>query len=158
MSALLRHSFIRFLIVGLLNTLVGLGISFFSFNLLQFNYWASTFLGNTTGAVVSYVLNKKFTFRSQISIRSSWWRFVLVILSCYGVSYGASIGLAQACIRYFPQVPAGWLHNGAIFMGNVLYTISNYLGHKHFTFRSSISKKAGNPMNGEAGVTERSTM
>lgn len=143
MINLLQHSFVRFLLVGVFNTLVGLGISFLLFNLLDLGYWASTFLGNTIGAMVSYVMNKKFTFRSEVSVKNSWWKFMLVILCCYGASYGASMWMAQMVLRIWPQAESVWLHNAAILAGNGLYTISNYLGHKYFTFRS---RSAGSPM------------
>jgi putative flippase GtrA len=131
-----KSSFIRFLMVGVFNTLVGLGASFLFYNVFHLGYWPSTFLGNTIGAVVSYALNKTFTFRSKTSIGSSWWRFALVILCCYGFSYGTSSLLGHIGTLIFPGFPAAWVHNGEILMGNGIYMISNYLGHKYFTFRS----------------------
>ncbi|MBD0379825.1 GtrA family protein [Paenibacillus sedimenti] len=128
-------SFARFLLVGLFNTLVGLTTSFALFNLLYLNYWMSTFLGNTVGAIVSFMLNRTFTFRSQASIRSSWWKFALVILSCYGISYGVSWQLADIISSLIPSLHTYWLHNAAILAGNGIYMIGNYLGHKYFTFR-----------------------
>jgi putative flippase GtrA len=133
----LNSSFIRFVIVGVFNTVVGLGTSFLLFNLLELGYWVSTFTGNTIGAIVSYFLNKSFTFRSDVSVRSSWWKFALVILICYGLSYGASMLLANLCSYLFPSASPALLHNGAILIGNGLYMISNYLGHRYFTFRAS---------------------
>lgn len=145
LKSLLTGSFARFLLVGVLNTLVGLSASFALFNLLHLNYWLSTFGGNTVGAVVSYVLNRRFTFRSQASVGSSWWKFGLVILVCYGLSYGLSWLLAEALSSYWPNARTSWLHNGAILVGNGLYTIGNYVGHKYFTFRTHVSKKEGHP-------------
>lgn len=136
LSRLLTGSFARFLLVGLLNTLVGLSASFMLFNWLHLNYWASTFGGNTIGAIVSYFLNRTFTFRSTARVGSSWWKFGLVILLCYGLSYGASWGLASLAAALFPSIPETWLHNAAILAGNGLYTIGNYFGHKLFTFRT----------------------
>ncbi|CAN7305255.1 GtrA family protein [Paenibacillus sp. LjRoot56] len=141
LKSLLTGSFARFLLVGVLNTLVGLSASFALFNLLDLNYWLSTFGGNTIGAVVSYLLNRTFTFRSKASIGSSWWKFALVILICYGFSYGISWLLAEAISSYLPNASTNWLHNGAILIGNGLYTIGNYIGHKYFTFRTHDSKK-----------------
>ena len=80
-KALLTSSFARFLLVGVFNTLVGLSASFAFFNLFHLNYWISTFAGNTIGAIVSYTLNRTFTFRSNVSVGSSWWKFAVVILS-----------------------------------------------------------------------------
>ncbi|WP_430101061.1 GtrA family protein [Paenibacillus polymyxa] len=36
---------------------------FLLFNILETNYWLSTFIGNSVGATVSYFLNKRFTFK-----------------------------------------------------------------------------------------------
>ncbi|NOV00162.1 GtrA family protein [Paenibacillus sp. LMG 31457] len=130
-------SFIRFLLVGVFNTLVGLSASFAFFNLLHLNYWISTFAGNTIGAVVSYTLNRTFTFRSRASLGSSWWKFAIVIFSCYGLSYGSSLLLVKAAASLWPDLPADLAHNTAILLGNGLYTIGNYLGHKYFTFRTN---------------------
>jgi putative flippase GtrA len=135
-STWLQNSFVRFLLVGVFNTMVGLGSSFLFYNVLHLGYWTSTFLGNTIGAVVSYGLNKTFTFRSKATIQSSWWKFLLVILACYGFSYGASMLLGRAWSAIFPAFPTIWIHNGAILVGNGIYMISNYLGHKYFTFRT----------------------
>ncbi|WP_407869398.1 GtrA family protein [Paenibacillus sp. P36] len=135
--SLLSGSFLRFLLVGVFNTLVGLSASFAFFNVLHLNYWLSTFAGNTLGAIVSYTLNRTFTFRSKASVGSSWWKFAIVILSCYGLSYSCSLLLAEAAGVLWPELRADWLHNGAILVGNGLYTIGNYLGHKYFTFRAN---------------------
>jgi putative flippase GtrA len=131
-----KSSFVRFLMVGVINTLIGLGSSFLFYNVFHLGYWPSTFLGNTIGALVSYGLNKTFTFRSRVSVGSSWWKFALVIWGCYGFSYGTSLLLGQAWLALFPAFPTNWVHNGAILFGNGIYMISNYLGHKYFTFRS----------------------
>ncbi|MEW9699896.1 GtrA family protein [Paenibacillus sp. SI8] len=130
-------SFARFLLVGLFNTLIGLTTSFALFNMLHLNYWMSTFAGNTVGAIVSYTLNRTFTFRSKVSVQRSWWKFALVILFCYGISYGISWLLANALSFLLPDLHTSWLHNGAILIGNGIYTIGNYLGHKYFTFRKN---------------------
>lgn len=142
-KALLTGSFVRFLLVGLFNTLVGLSASFAFFNLLHLNYWVSTFTGNTIGAVVSYALNRTFTFRSTASVGSSWWKFAVVILSCYGLSYGISWLLAEAAGSFLPNLREEWLHNAAILVGNGIYTIGNYLGHKYFTFRTHVTENHG---------------
>jgi len=44
--------------------------------------------------------------------------------------------LAEAASSFLPSVRADWLHNAAILVGNGLYTIGNYAGHKYFTFRT----------------------
>ncbi|WP_256218528.1 GtrA family protein [Bacillus sp. MUM 116] len=51
--------------IGIFNTLVGLSSVYFIFNIIGLSYWPATFLGNGIGMLVSYKLNKKFTFRSK---------------------------------------------------------------------------------------------
>ncbi|WP_235857662.1 GtrA family protein [Paenibacillus albiflavus] len=135
-NSVLNRSFVRFLLVGVLNTIIGLSASFILFNLFEMNYWAATFGGNTIGAIVSYFLNRKFTFRSNVSVASSWWKFMLVIVACYFISYGISLWLSPLILHIFPDVSVKATQNIAILFGNGIYTILNYFGHKLFTFRS----------------------
>ncbi|WP_256942646.1 GtrA family protein [Bacillus sp. OV166] len=57
------------------------------FHAFGFSYWLSTFLGNTLGACVSYFLNRNFTFNTENSVTHSAFRFVIVILCCYFISF-----------------------------------------------------------------------
>lgn len=136
----LDNSFTRFLLVGVLNTLVGLTAIYLLLNLLGLNYWLATFLGNSTGAVVSYVLNKTFTFRHKGTIRESFWKFVLVILVCYGVSYWAGLRLTSFWLASFP-FERKWIENAAVLAGAGIYTVTNYLGNKYFAFREKERKR-----------------
>ncbi|WP_127580106.1 GtrA family protein [Paenibacillus koleovorans] len=135
LQAYWNHSFVRFLFVGVLNTLVGLSAAYAFLNLAGFNYWVSTFLGNTIGAIVSYWLNKKFTFKSDVSVGRSAWKFVLVILVCYFGSYQLGIMLSHWGLGLIGVEGSKWAENVAILIGNGVYTITNYLGHRFFTFR-----------------------
>src|SRR5690606_14500988 len=115
--------------------------------LLDLNYWLSTFLGNGIGALVSYVLNKKFTFRSNARVANSMWKFLTVTLACYGISYGIGLYGGHALVTIVPAFPEKWAQNAAVLFGTGLYTVTNYLGHKYFTFRNPqpINQQAGEP-------------
>ncbi|MDF2669321.1 MAG: polysaccharide biosynthesis protein GtrA [Paenibacillus sp.] len=143
--SLWNHSFVRFLLVGVLNTIVGLSIAYLLLNAIGTNYWVSTFFGNCIGAVVSYFLNKAFTFQSQVSIGSSIWKFASVILVCYVVSYAAARGISNGLLGLADIQSKGWADNLAVLLGAGFYTISNYLGQRFFVFRSSskLQRKAG---------------
>lgn len=58
-------SLVRFIIVGIINTLVGAGVMFFMYNILGAGYWVSSALNYIVGSIVSYFLNKYFTFRQK---------------------------------------------------------------------------------------------
>ncbi|MFS0863617.1 GtrA family protein [Fredinandcohnia sp. 179-A 10B2 NHS] len=127
------HSFIRFLLVGLLNTLVGLSCMFLLLHLLGTSYWVATFIGNSIGAAVSYLLNKRFTFASKVALWKSIPLFVVVILSCYVFSYSVSKWIVSGMVLAI-GVQAENTNYLAILFGTILYTITNYLGQKHIVF------------------------
>ena len=54
---------IKFVIVGIINTLFGYGIGLICLNLLHLNFWVSTVANYFLGSVLSYFLNKHYTFR-----------------------------------------------------------------------------------------------
>ncbi|MGB8956077.1 MAG: GtrA family protein [Tumebacillaceae bacterium] len=128
MIAVLNHSFTRFLLVGVLNTLVGLSSIYLLLHLIGLPYWPATFFGNGIGAACSYVLNKRFTFHSSVPLGRSMWKFALVTLVCYFLSYWIGELLTAA-------LPKGWAENVAVLVGSVFYTVLNYLGHRYFTFQ-----------------------
>jgi len=119
--------------VGIINTAAGLTAMLLLFHLLGFSYWFSTFLGNTAGAAISFVLNRHFTFQSNAKTGTSAIRFIAVILFCYGVSYSVSPMAAEAWERTGIAGPPQ--DDAAILIGMVLYTLMNYFLQKNFVFR-----------------------
>ena len=51
----------KFLLVGVLNTLVGNGLMFLLYNLAGFSYWPATGLSYALASVMSYFLNRYFS-------------------------------------------------------------------------------------------------
>lgn len=62
---LIDKTTIKFLVVGVVNTLVGTGIMFFLYNVVHLNYWISSAANYIMGSIVSYFLNKYFTFQNK---------------------------------------------------------------------------------------------
>ncbi|PYI57575.1 polysaccharide biosynthesis protein GtrA [Paenibacillus flagellatus] len=139
------RSFLRFLLVGVFNTLVGLSVIALLLHVAGAGYWASTFIGNGVGALVSYALNKRFTFRSDASVGRSLWRYLTVTVVCYGLSYGVGLLGGKLLSALLPAFPESRIHDAAALLGTGLYTIANYAGHKYFTFRTvrTVSGQAG---------------
>ncbi|MDW7615635.1 GtrA family protein [Peribacillus simplex] len=132
----LKHtnSFIRFLLVGMVNTGVGLSIMLFLMNVLELSYWISTFFGNGMGAVTSFLLNRTFTFRSDIDWRRGVARFFCVILICYSAAYSLGQAIAEsleASVHFSIQ------QNVSVLIGTIFYTVLNYIGQKYFVFKKS---------------------
>ena len=55
---------IKFILVGIVNTIVGTGVMFFLYNFCSVNYWIASASNYIVGSIVSYFLNKYFTFKS----------------------------------------------------------------------------------------------
>ncbi len=130
---------LKFLLVGVLNTLVGCGLMFLLYNVAGCSYWFSSAANYVVGSIVSFFLNKYFTFKQT---RWSWgqlWRFIVNVAVCYFLAYG----LAKPLVLYLLSgQPVKVQENVAMLVGMVLYTGFNYLGQRFFAFKSSDQKKA----------------
>lgn len=131
----MKNSFIRFLLVGVINTIVGLTTMYVLLNGFHLSYWISTLIGNIVGAGVSYVLNRNFTFKSENAVASSLIRFVLVIGICYFVSYSLGLKVALWFLDKVTWLPKEFAKEVAVLAGTGIYTILNYLGQKLFVFK-----------------------
>jgi putative flippase GtrA len=127
-----NKSFIRFLLVGILNTCIGLILIY---SLLHFtSYWTATFIGNSMGALVSFYLNRSFTFRSQSSLLKSAIKFFGVTLVCYFIAYKISLVVISYALGLLHIDNKNLVENVSVLFGMGTYTILNYLGHRSFTF------------------------
>lgn len=127
------NSFFRFLLVGVVNTFIGLSVIFIFMNVFELSYWVSTFTGNSIGAAVSFLLNRKFTFNSNTSLKKGGMRFVAVILVCYFLSFTLSkqmINWKLFELNFLFTSPK----NASVVIGTIFYTMTNYTGQKYFVF------------------------
>lgn len=122
----------KFLLVGLVNTLVGTAVMFSFYNLLHFSYWVSSAANYVVGSVVSYFLNKHFTFRNKSKSWKTVARFIINITLCYLVAYGAAKPLVANLLA---SAPVNIQENGAMLVGMCLFVGLNYLGQRFFAFR-----------------------
>jgi putative flippase GtrA len=129
------NSFFRFLLVGVVNTFIGLTVIFLLLNVAGSGYWLSTFVGHSMGAVSSFLLNRAVTFNSTVSIKKGTPRFLIVVLSCYVLAFQASDLLSGWTFAAVGDMDMLTRHEMAVLVGTVFYTIMNYLGQKIFVFR-----------------------
>lgn len=131
---LIDKTTIKFLVVGVVNTLVGTGIMFFLYNVIQVNYWVSSAANYIVGSIVSYFLNKYFTFQNKEKNIRQVIRFTVNILICYLLAYG----LARPCIRFVLSFAEKSVQdNIAMLAGMCLFVGFNYLGQRFFVFSKS---------------------
>ncbi len=131
-NSLWQSSLVRFGLVGVLNTAVGSGIMFVMYNVFHFSYWLSSFANYFFGSILSFFLNKYFTFRSRTRSVREAVRFVINIAVCYLLAYGVSKPLMLYLLSGRSQ---SFRENMAMLTGMVLFMALNYLGQRFFTFR-----------------------
>lgn len=125
-------TFWKFILVGVINTLFGTGIMFLFYNVLHQSYWVSSASNYIFGSILSYVLNKLFTFQSKGNAQSTLPRFVLNITVCYICAYGLARPLVRRMLAF---LSTGLQDNVAMLVGMCLFVILNYCGQRFFVFR-----------------------
>ena len=126
-------SMLRFLLVGVVNTLVGAGIMFLLYNLAGCSYWLSSAANYIVGGVVSYFLNKYYPFKNTERSWKQVLRFALNVAACWLLAYGIAKPLALRLLAGFDEKLQT---NAAMLAGLCLYTALNYLGQRFFAFRA----------------------
>lgn len=126
-------SMLRFLLVGVVKTLVGAGIMFLLYNLAGCSYWLSSAANYIVGGVVSYFLNKYYTFKNTERSWKQVLRFALNVAVCWLLAYGIAKPLALRLLAGFDEKLQT---NAAMLAGLCLYTALNYLGQRFFAFRA----------------------
>ena len=134
LKKLLDRTFWKFILVGAANTLVGAGVMFLCYNLLHLGYWPSSAANYICGSILSYFLNKYFTFRNREKGVRVVLRFVLNISACYLIAYGVAKPLAAWALSGAGKTIQ---ENGAMLVGMCFFVLLNYLGQRFFAFREN---------------------
>lgn len=123
---------IRFIIVGIVNTLFGTAIMFVFYNVFHLSYWISSASNYFFGSILSYFLNKGFTFKYGKTDFKSIFRFTVNILVCYLLAYG----IAKPVMRYLLSgYSVSIQENVSMVLGMVLFVGLNYVGQRFFAFK-----------------------
>ena len=132
MISLIDRKTIKFIFVGILNTLVGTGVMFFSYNILGLGYWISSALNYIIGSILSYFLNKYFTFKSKRNGIGSILRFVINISLCYFIAYGIAKPVVAHILSGYSYVIRD---NISMLFGMGLFVVLNYIGQRYIVFK-----------------------
>ena len=124
--------FMKFVMVGIINTFVGTTIMFVFYNVFHLNYWISSASNYIIGSLVSYLLNKNFTFRFREKGYYSLLRFIINILTCYLLAYGIAKPIMHWILSDFNKTIQ---ENISMLLGMCLFVVFNYLGQRFFAFR-----------------------
>ena len=132
MSKLFDKTMVKFLLVGVVNTLVGAGTMFLLYNLAHCSYWISSAANYVVGGIVSFFLNKYFTFQNKDWSWGQVGKFIVSVSVCYLLAYGLAKPLVLHLLAGQSQ---SIQENVAMLVGMCLYTALNYLGQRFFAFK-----------------------
>lgn len=125
-------TFIKFVIVGVINTVVGTAVMFVAYNIFHLSYWISSAANYIIGSICSYFLNKYFTFQNKDKSPIIIIKFIINITVCYLVAYG---GAKRIILWMLADLPTNLQDNIAMVCGMGLFVILNYFGQRFFAFK-----------------------
>ena len=137
-SAFIDRKLLKFIIVGVINTLVGMAIMLGLYNWAGCSYWFSSAANYILTSILSYFLNKYFTFQNREKSLGQVIRFILNIAICYLVAYGIAKPLTFAVLDGMGEQLQT---NIAMLVGMCLFTGLNYIGQRMFAFKERDKKK-----------------
>ena len=124
----IRHgrSFVRFVLVGILNTGVGLALIFVAKGLFGWGDLAANVFGYAVGLAVSFLLNRNWSFEHRGAVSPALLRFLAVFLAAYSSNLVTLFGLIDllGMNAYVAQA-----------LAVIPYTLLFYLGSRWFVFR-----------------------
>lgn len=129
---LIDKTFAKFVLVGIANTLFGTAVMFAFYNLLHCSYWVSSAANYFFGSILSYFLNKYYTFENH---ERSWkivLKFTVNIIVCYLVAYAVAKPLTILALSGQTKVVQ---ENVAMLVGTCLFIALNYLGQRFWAFK-----------------------
>ena len=125
-------SLIKFLAVGVVNTIIGATVMFLLYNIFGASYWFSSACNYIVGAAVSFFLNKFFTFKNKERSVKQVLLFALTVAVCYFLSYGLAKPLMMNLLSGYSQKIQ---ENAAMVTGMGLYTLLNFTAQKFIVFK-----------------------
>jgi putative flippase GtrA len=126
--------FLKFLLVGTINTIFGTGIMLLLYNLANFGYWRSSAVSYILASILSFFLNKSFTFRNKESIVKTAFRFTVNIAVCYLLAYSISKPIVTRILSN-TSLSNSIVEQLSMVLGMVLFTMLNYIGQRFFAFK-----------------------
>lgn len=126
----------KFILTGIANTVVGTAVMYGLYNLAGCSYWVSSAGNYLVGSILSYFLNRNFTFKHKGNKIISLIKFMVNIIFCYIIAYGLAEKIVLMVLLKLDSHTRG---NIAMAMGMVLFVGLNYLGQRFFVFSKKTS-------------------
>ena len=135
--SLFDKKFLKFIIVGIINTITGSAIMFVLYNAADLGYWFSSACNYIFTSILSFFLNKYFTFGVKQWSLFMVAAFIFTIVFSYGIAYGIAKPLMYFILGGSPQKVRD---NAALFTGMCLFTGLNYLGQRLVVFNKAVKQ------------------
>ncbi|MBR1731900.1 MAG: GtrA family protein [Ruminococcus sp.] len=140
--------FWKFLLVGVINTLVGEGIVLLCLHLIGWKNFtwgagAAAVVGTVIGSIVSFFLNKYFTFQNKEKSFKQVVRFTLNICVCLLIRVIFATAVSELCkagsITMFGMDVNSFAGNMSWLVGACVFVACNYIGQRFFAFKEKES-------------------
>ena len=116
--------FLTFNLVGIVNTLFGFSL-IFSLMFFGLSATLSNAIGYFFGAILSYFLNKKYTFKSTSQSKKEAIKFFTVLFISYIINFLTLQWLLTFMNPYYAQL-----------ISAIVYTLSSFILAKFFVFKN----------------------
>ncbi|MDE5626522.1 MAG: GtrA family protein [Paramuribaculum sp.] len=130
--------FVRYAMVGALNTILTLVVIYACKDFFGINIWVSNAIGYIAGFINSFLWNKLWVFRSSAGYLREAIKFVGGFLLCYCLQFAATWLLnGHSLLAGREWSLFGFVISGygiATLMGMVIYTLANFFYNKAITF------------------------
>jgi len=130
--AVFDAKFFKFILVGIINTITGTAIMFLLYNAAHFGYWVSSACNYIFTSILSFFLNKYFTFGIKQWSVFMVVAFVMTIICSYLIAYNISKPAMYYLLRDSTKEVQ---ENMALFTGMCIFTGLNYLGQRLIVFK-----------------------
>lgn len=131
--------FVRYALVGVINTMVTLLVILICKSLLGVNPWVSNAAGYVAGFINSFIWNKLWVFNSHNKVMHEALKFFGGFLICYGLQFAVTYLITD----YTALGDMEWKINSftlsgygvATIIGMIAYTLANFVYNRMVTFR-----------------------
>lgn len=132
--------FVRYAMVGALNTILTLLVIYACKDFFGINQWVSNLLGYIAGFINSFLWNKLWVFHSAAGYLHEAVKFICGFLLCYALQFVATWLLTDhSFLTGSEWTLFGFVISGygiATLAGMIVYTFANFFYNKAITFAS----------------------
>lgn len=130
---------VKYLVVGVMNTLITLFVIFACKTWLQVNPYVSNAIGYVAGLINSFLWNRTWVFRSNGKMTRQAVVFLTGFCVCYAIQFMVVWLLNQSWFGHtqYMLLPGVFVtgYGIATLIGNVCYTLSNFVYNRLVTFK-----------------------